>query len=105
MLRERPHEALGGRAAVPQGASGGARRWPPLLPTAYRRQVKHLPVYPGTGTVRGAIRDRLGEPWGLYTYALLRIVNVYVSTTHATSPVLASEGRGGEEADGLGEQR
>ena len=43
-----------------------------MLTTAASRQAKHHPVYPGTRTVRGAIRDRLGEPWGLYKYGSLR---------------------------------
>ena len=42
--RELPHEALGGRAAVPRGASGGVRRRLPLLTTAARRQATHCPV-------------------------------------------------------------
>ena len=48
------------------------RERPPVLATAASRQAKHHPVYPGTRTVRGAIRDRLGEPWGLSKYALLQ---------------------------------
>ena len=56
---------------VPREAPGGVRERPPVLATAASRQAKHHPVYPGTRTVRGAIRDRLGEPWGLYKYALL----------------------------------
>ena len=50
---------------VPREAPGGVRERPPVLATAASRQAKHHPVYPGTRTVRGAIRDRLGEPWGL----------------------------------------
>ena len=56
---------------VPREAPGGVRERPPVLATAASRQAKHHPVYPGTHTIRGAIRDRLGEPWGLYKYALL----------------------------------
>ena len=56
---------------VPREAPGGVRERPPVLATAASRQAKHHPVYPGTHTVRGDIRDRLGEPWGLYKYALL----------------------------------
>ena len=56
---------------VPREAPGGVRERPPVLATAASRQAKHHPVYPGTRTVRGAIRDRLGEPWGLYKHALL----------------------------------
>ena len=56
---------------VPREAPGGVRERPPVLATAASGQVKHHPVYPGTRTVRGAIRDRLGEPWGLYKHALL----------------------------------
>ena len=56
---------------VPREAPGGVRERPPVLATAASKQAKHHPVYPGTRTVRGAIRDRLGEPWGLYKYALL----------------------------------
>ena len=62
---------------VPREAPGGVRlrERPPVLATAASRQAKHHPVYPVTRTVRGAIRDRLGEPWGyvgsLYKYALL----------------------------------
>ena len=48
------------------------RERPPVLATAASRQAKHHTVYPGTLTVRGVIRDRLGEPWGLYKYALLQ---------------------------------
>ena len=50
---------------VPREAPGGVRERPPVLTTAASRQAKHHPVYPGTRTVRGAIRDRLGEPCGL----------------------------------------
>ena len=57
---------------VPREAPGGVRERPPVLATAASKQAKHHPVYPGTRTVRGAIRDRLGEPWGLYKYALLQ---------------------------------
>ena len=57
---------------VPREAPGGVRERPPVLATAASGQAKHHPVYPGTHTLRGAIRDRLGEPWGLYKYALLQ---------------------------------
>ena len=52
-------------------APAGLRERPPVLATAASRQAKHHTVYPGTRTVHGAIRDRLGEPWRLYKYALL----------------------------------
>ena len=45
---------------VPREAPGGVRERPPVLATAASKQAKHHPVYPGTRTVRGAIRDRLG---------------------------------------------
>ena len=48
---------------VPREAPGGVRERPPVLATAASKQAKHHPVYPGTRTVRGAIRNRLGEPW------------------------------------------
>ena len=47
---------------VPREAPGGVRERPPVIATAASRQAKHHPVYPVTRTVRGAIRDRLGEP-------------------------------------------
>ena len=52
---------------VPREAPGRrrARERPPVLATAASRQAKHHPVYPGTHAVHGAIRNRLGEPWGL----------------------------------------
>ena len=48
------------------------RERPPVLATAASRQAKHHLVYPGTRNVRGAIRGRLGEPWWLTEYALVR---------------------------------
>ena len=57
---------------VPREAPGGVRERPLVLATAASKQAKHRPVYPGTHTARGAIRDRLGGPWGLYKYALLQ---------------------------------
>ena len=57
---------------VPREAPGGVRERPPVLTTAASGQAKHHPVYPGTRTVRGGTRDHLGEPWGLYKYALLQ---------------------------------
>ena len=57
---------------VPREAPGGMRERPPVLATAASRQAKLHPVDPGTRTVRGAIKDRSGEPWGLYKYALLQ---------------------------------
>ena len=57
---------------VPREAPGGVQERPLVLAKAASRQAKHHPVYPGTRTVRGATRDHLGEPWGLYKYALLQ---------------------------------
>ena len=53
------------RGACRERPPGGVRERPPVIATAASRQAKHHPVYPGTRTIRGAIRDRLGEPWGL----------------------------------------
>ena len=57
---------------VPREAPGGVRERPPVLTTAASRQAKHHPVYPGTRTVRGATRDRLGGAWRLTEDALLK---------------------------------
>ena len=40
--------------------------WPPLLPTAYRRQAKHITVYPVTST-EGANALRAFLPIDKYT--------------------------------------
>ena len=49
-----------------EGSRRRAGERPPVavLATAASRQAKHHPVYPGTRTIRGTIRDRLREPWG-----------------------------------------
>ena len=57
---------------VPREAPGGVRERPPVLATAASKQAKHHPVYPGTRTVRGATRDRLGGAWRLTEDALLK---------------------------------
>ena len=56
-------------------APGGVRERPLVLDTAASRQAKHHPVYPGTRTVSvgpSGAAWRVGEPWGLYKYALLQ---------------------------------
>ena len=42
-----------------------------MLATVASGQAKHYPVYPGTHTIRGAIRGRFGRAWGLTEYVLL----------------------------------
>ena len=70
---------------VPREAPGGVRERPPVLTTAASRQAKHHPVYPGTRTVRGATRDRLGGAWRLTEDALLKSERLRFIYTHATS--------------------
>ena len=69
---------------VPREAPEGVRERPPVLATAASRQAKHHPVYPGASTVRGAIRDRLGDGGavsGLIDQATTDL-NVPVQNTH-----------------------